>query len=59
VLWPATIGRNYRVEFKDNVDDLSWQQLPGSVTVNAGTAAMIDPNAPSVAHRFYRVMVQP
>lgn len=59
VLWLASIGRNYRVEFKDNVDDLSWQQLAGSVTVNAGTGALIDPNAPSVAHRFYRVLVQP
>jgi Tol biopolymer transport system component len=53
--WPAVSGKNYQVQFKDNLNDPLWQILNGSVTMVSNTASATD-LAPSSSQRFYRIM---
>jgi Tol biopolymer transport system component len=57
VVWNAVPGRNYRVEYKQNVDDASWTVVSGEVRINGSTGSMEDPTASADTHRFYRVAV--
>lgn len=52
---------NYRIEYKNNLYDPSWLPLPGADMI-LGTGDVMqamdtDPNAPTLAHRFYRVVL--
>jgi len=54
-------GQNYKVEFKNNLTDVSWTTVTGASNV-AGTGGTVqindnDPNLPNIRHRFYRVTV--
>ena len=49
--WPAVPGKNYRVQFKDDLNDSVWQEAPGVVIGNQGSFA-VQADQPS---RFYRV----
>ena len=52
--WTAIDGNTYRVEYKDNVDDSIWSNLPPDVTASASTASKEDSfEAPQ---RFYRIL---
>lgn len=53
--WPYNPGRNYSVQFKNNLSDLSWQTVSGVVT-NAGNRAWLQDAAPDASQRFYRVV---
>jgi Tol biopolymer transport system component len=57
--WHAVPERNYRVQYKDRVDDLMWTDLPGDVTAEATVASKHDPDTNFVAKRFYRVVQVP
>jgi hypothetical protein len=52
--WPATSGKSYQVQFKDDLTDAVWQSLNGNVWVdgNLGYATDLAPNA---SQRFYRI----
>jgi Tol biopolymer transport system component len=50
--WPAVPGKNYRVQFKDNLNDSSWSEIPGAAVVGLKGAISI-PAGPYT--RFYRV----
>ena len=52
--WPAVAGKNYQVQYKNNLSDPVWQNLNGSVTVVNNTASATD-LAPSPSQRFYRI----
>lgn len=52
--WPWVSGKNYRVEFKDDLGAASWQELGGSST-NQGNKAWLQDPAPAAGQRFYRV----
>ena len=52
--WTAIAGRNYRVEYKDNITDLNWSNLPPDITASADTASKED--AVGAPQRFYRVL---
>jgi Tol biopolymer transport system component len=52
--WPAVAGKNYQVQYKDNLTDLTWQNMNGSVTVVSNRASTCD-LAPNPGHRFYRI----
>ena len=54
LVWSATPGRSYLVQFKDSLLD-EWSTLRGSVRAAASTAAVID-DSPN-PHRFYRVLM--
>lgn len=55
IFWPFVPGNNYRVEFKNNLADPSWQALPGSIT-NTGVKAWLQDSTPASSERFYRVI---
>ena len=51
--WPARAGVNYKVQFKDQLGDGNWSDLPASVTIIGNQAYCSDPAG--VPRRFYRV----
>jgi hypothetical protein len=55
MIWSAIPGQKYRVQYKDNLNDLAWNDLGPEVTATLTTATMSDP--PGVTQRFYRVQV--
>ena len=50
--WPAVPGKNYRIQFKNKLNDSSWSEIPGAAVVGLKGAISI-PAGPST--RFYRV----
>jgi len=53
--WPWSPGANYRVQYKENLDDTVWHDLSGIVT-NAGNKAYFQDSTPTAARRFYRIL---
>ena len=56
--WSTADNRTYRVEYKDNLEDLTWTPVVPDVLALATTASTIDTSA-GAAKRFYRVEVLP
>jgi hypothetical protein len=54
--WSAEAGRIYRVQFKNDLDDSAWTELPGDVTAAGGTATATDSTLGANLHRFYRIL---
>ncbi len=52
--WPAVAGKNYQVQYKNNLNDPTWQNLIGSVIIVSNRASATD-LAPSPSQRFYRI----
>jgi hypothetical protein len=48
-------GKTYRVQFKDNLTDPDWQDLPSSPSIIGNQGYIKDPAAPG-SQRFYRVL---
>lgn len=57
--WMAAPGQTYQVQYKDQLSDPSWNDLPGDIVVLEGTAATMDTNVLATAERFYRIVAQP
>lgn len=58
VIWSATSGKAYRVQYKSNFDD-GWADLSATVTVNGGQGSAVDSQVIAGNTRFYRVVVLP
>ena len=56
--WPATFGRTYRVEFKNNLNDPDWILLGQELTATSDTLSISDDVSGS-PQRFYRLVVVP
>ncbi len=54
ISWPFVPGLNYRVQFKTNLSDYGWQDLPGTIS-NIGVKALLQDSSPAIDRRFYRV----
>lgn len=54
--WSAIPDRVYRVQFKDDLADATWQDLTPDVTATEFTASKVDA-LDVAAQRFYRVLV--
>jgi len=53
--WSAELGRNYRIEYKDDLSSNTW--LPLNDPIPATTNNMsFDDTVPSDTHRFYRIL---
>jgi hypothetical protein len=55
LIWPVLAGKNYQVQFKNNLNDPSWQTLPGSVTILGSTGYFTD-TTPVTGQRFYQIV---
>ena len=56
--WRAQPNRAYRVQYKDELDEPAWHDLPGGdVTALANTATITDTTGG--AHRFYQIKALP
>ncbi len=53
--WPWAVGKNYRVEYKETMDEPSWHELSGSIT-NNGKRAYVQDTSPAGPQRFYRIL---
>jgi hypothetical protein len=49
-------GRNYTVQYKDDLNSVSWSVLSGPTAGTGGTMTVSDPA--SIPDRYYRVAVQ-
>jgi hypothetical protein len=56
--WIAVAGTIYRVQYKNNLDDANWQELPEDV-VAYDTQMNVDNFLDGQMQRFYRLIVRP
>ncbi len=56
--WPLAAGKAYQVQYKTNLTDPVWLNLPGDVTFIGATGYLSDP-LPSSGQRFYRIVLSP
>lgn len=59
LLWTATPGQAYRVEFKDDLASTQWTAVTDLVTAAGSTAVWSEGDGVSEPHRFYRVVLVP
>ncbi len=57
--WPLAAGKVYQVQFKTNLTDAVWQNLPADITVTGGMGYVSDPTPATTGQRFYRVVSSP
>jgi Tol biopolymer transport system component len=53
--WPAVPGKNYRVQFKNNLNDAAWSDLTGAAVLGLQGVFAVPVDGPN---RYYRVMAQ-
>lgn len=58
ISWTLAPGKSYQVQFKTNLSDSVWLNLPGNVTFIGATGYLDDPS-PAPSQRFYRVVLSP
>ena len=58
ITWKSISGQKYRLQFKDNVTDLIWNNLTPDVTASGPTASKQDMIGLGT-RRFYRIAVVP
>jgi Tol biopolymer transport system component len=56
--WPLAAGKSYQVQYKTNLNDAVWLNLPGNVTFIGATGYLNDA-LPSPGQRFYRIVLNP
>ncbi len=55
--WSCSAGLTYRVQYKTNLTDATWQNLAGDITATNTTASKIDSSLGLAAQRFYRILL--
>ena len=58
ISWPLASGKSYQVQFKTNLTDSVWLNLPGNLTFIGATGYVSDPS-PAPGQRFYRIVLTP
>jgi hypothetical protein len=56
LVWEAISGKNYRVQYKDDLSTEPWTDLGGEVTASGPTASTTD-NIANAPQRFYQVLL--
>lgn len=59
VMWTGNPARNYRVEFKDDLNAAAWTALNATISWNGSTASITDSTASNSTHRYYHVVRLP
>lgn len=57
--WSALPGLTYRLQYKAELGDPAWTDLPGDVTATNDTAFSLDPTSLTNFTRFYRLIAIP
>lgn len=55
--WSGSIGLRYRIQYKTNLTDAAWQNLPPDVTATNLPITKIDTLPAGLGQRFYRVLL--
>lgn len=55
--WGAVAGKTYRVQFKNDLSEANWNDVPGDVTASGSTASKVDTTLGGSAQRFYRIVL--
>ena len=55
--WAASVGRRYRVQFKDSLSDPKWKTLGSDITATSSTALTADTSLGTARQRFYRLLL--
>jgi Tol biopolymer transport system component len=58
ISWPLAAGITYQVQYKTNLNDSVWLNLPGNMTFIGATGWLHD-TLPSSGRRFYRIALTP
>ena len=58
VSWPLASGQTYQVQYKNDLGDPAWQNLPGNLTFIGDTGYITDWSPPP-DKRFYRIILNP
>jgi hypothetical protein len=53
--WPVMPGKTYRVQFKQNLQDPTWQDLTAQISI-MGDHGYLKDEAPANTQRFYRIV---
>ena len=56
--WLMVPGQAGSVQFKNNLNDPNWQNLPGSVTIQGNQQSILDSGAASSSQKFYRIVAE-
>jgi autotransporter-associated beta strand protein len=56
LVWSSLAGSTYRVQYRNNLDDVGWTDLTPDVTAGGATATKMD-SVGSQSQRFYRVSI--
>jgi hypothetical protein len=59
LIWRAIPGKSYHLHFKNNLNDIAWNDLPGDVTATDEIAIKTDNPGKDMPQRFYRVELLP
>jgi hypothetical protein len=59
ISWNAISGLTYRLQFKNNLTDAAWTDLPGDTTASNSIAFKLDTAAVTNSSRFYRIIALP
>jgi hypothetical protein len=57
VSWPAAAGRSYQLQFKTNLADSLWMNVPGNVFVLGSVGYFTAPNSNLQQSGYYRILV--
>ena len=55
--WTGIVGRTYRVQFKQTLNDPDWIDLDGDVPAETGEMLKMDTMAGASGQRYYRVLL--
>jgi len=57
--WSSIPGLTYRLQYKNNLTDAVWTDLPGDVTASGTTVLKTDATSGTNSTRFYRILALP
>ena len=59
ISWLSVSGKTYRVQYKNQLAEPGWNDLPGDVLASGATSIKVDTTSISQSQRFYRTQVVP
>lgn len=57
--WQGVVGGRYQVQYREEMDAGSWQNLGGTLIATNAACAQTDGSLPETGRRFYRIVLLP